>query len=280
MFTNQSWVASNLEQYYKNRTGKYTFELSCRPTIDICPGPDTIPYLSGSLVSFLPLQNVTSNYKSIIQSASKVNLRSVLPAGADASILRGYKAQSKLILDLYNSPQATVEEVAWGGGNTVPIAILKPLSRGVITINSTDPTDPPVFDYGTFAHPADMDVAVASLKKVRDFMFSGPMQEVGAAETYPGTNVTTDEQIAASIRQFATSTWAHPACSCAMMPLNMGGVVDSELQVYGVTGLRIVDASIMPMIPGTHTSSPVYAVAEKAADIIKQRWSAPGGYGN
>lgn len=190
-------------------------------------------------------------------------LAPVLGENIDKTILAGYKAQAKLILDLYKSAHATVMEVAWGGGNTVPIAMLKPLSRGIIIINSTDPLAAPVFDYGTFQHPADLDIAVECLKKTREWMASEPMQEIDAVETYPGTNVSTHAQIAASIRTFATSTWYHPTSSLSMMKRELGGVVDEELKVYGVKGLRVVDASIMPMIIGSHTSSTVYAVAEK-----------------
>lgn len=255
-FSNQSWSDEQTALYYKNRTG-----------------PRTIPYLSGSSVAYTPLMNTTNEWQSIIDSAAKVDAKSVLEAvhgkNIHKTILAGYKAQAKLTLDLFASAHATVMEVAWGGGNTVPIAMLKPLSRGLISINSTDPTDPPVFDYGTFQHPADLDVAVACLKKTRDFMNSAPMQEIGASETYPGTNVTTDEQIAASIRTFATSTWAHPVSSLSMMPKELGGVVDSKLRVYGLKNIRVVDASIMPMIIGSHTSSTVYAVAEKVSDHLR-----------
>jgi len=233
---------------------------------DTCnPGPLTIPYFSGSIVTFLPLQNFSSNYKQMIQTAAAVNLAPLLPADADPSILAGYRAQRDLILNQYASPQATVQETAFGGGNTVPIAMLKPLSRGYILINSTDPLAPPVFDYGTFMHPTDLDIAVQALKKNREWMASKPMQEVGAVETVPGANITTDTEIAAAIRTFASSTWAHPVGTLSMMKKEFGGVVDSKLCVYGVQGLRVVDASIMPLIPATHTSSTVYAVAEKVS---------------
>ena len=225
----------------------------------------TIPYQSGSIVSFLPLQNITDDSKDVVELASAVDLRSLLPADIDDTIVAGYQAQHDLILDLYGSAHATVQEVAFGGGDTVPVAMLKPLSRGVITINTTDPTAPPIFDYGTFSHPTDLHIAVLALKKTREWMASAAMQEVGAVETYPGTNVTSDGDIADAIRNFATSTWAHPSGSCAMMRKEFGGVVDPCLRVHGVEGLRVVDASVMPMIPGTHTSAAVYAVAEKVS---------------
>jgi len=268
--SNASWVATETDLYYKSRQGKWTNLHKSRQRTDTgTPGPLTIPYFSGSIVTFLPLQNTTSDYRQMIQDAAAVDLATILPAGADPTILAGWRAQRDLILNLYASPQATVAEIAFGGGNTVPIAMLKPLSRGSILINSTDPLAPPLFDYGTFMHPTDLAIAVQALKKTREWMASEPMQEVGALETNPGTNVTTDEEIAASIRTFASSTWAHPVGTLSMMKKEYGGVVDSKLCVYGVQGLRVVDASIMPLIPATHTSSTVYAVAEKVRHCLR-----------
>lgn len=234
----------------------------------------TIPYYSGSIVAFLPLQNMTSNYNSILSAGTNTKLESLPFFQPDASSIRaGYKAQLSQLLSLYKSDNASVLEVAWGGGNTVSVAMIRPFSRGTMNINSTNPNAPPIVDFGTFSHPTDLTVAVESLKKVREWMASGPMQEVGAVETYPGTNVSTDAQIAASIRTFATSSWQHPTSTCAMLPKDLGGVVDSQLRVYGVKNLRIVDASVFPMSIGGHTSATVYAVAEKAADIIKATWT-------
>ncbi|KAL8804198.1 MAG: hypothetical protein Q9200_005922, partial [Gallowayella weberi] len=72
-----------------------------------------------------------------------------------------------------------------------------------------------------------------------------------------------DRAIEAAVRNITTSTWSHPVGTCAMLPRKYGGVVDSGLKVYGVQGLSVVDASVMPMIVASHTSSTVYAVAEK-----------------
>jgi choline dehydrogenase-like flavoprotein len=233
---------------------------------DNSQGPMTIPYFSGSIVAFLPLPNITNDYASILAKAESA---SPLPRNTDPTVLAGYDAQRKQLLAIYAATAGAVEEVAWAGGNTVSVAMIRPFSRGSININSTDPNEAPVVNFGTFSHPTDLDVAVASLRKVRQWIDSVPMQEVGAVETYPGRNVTSDSDIAAAIRNFATSSWQHPTSTCAMLPRQLGGVVDSELRVYGVKGLRIVDASIFPMSIAGHTSSTVYAVAEKAADIIK-----------
>ncbi|KAI7306435.1 GMC oxidoreductase [Hortaea werneckii] len=232
-------------------------------------GPMTVPYYSGTLVAYLPLQNMTKEYDRILQSASNINTSSLLPVNTDPAILAGYHAQTQILLERYRSIHTTVQEVAFGGSGTVPVALLKPLSRGSIQINTTDPGKTPLVDFGTFSHPTDLEIAVEAVKKTREFMNSAPMQETGASEILPGANIKSDEEIAAAIRSLARSTWQHPTSSCSMMKRELGGVVDPSLKVYGVEGLRVVDASIIPMIIGSHTSSTVYAVAEKAADIIK-----------
>jgi choline dehydrogenase-like flavoprotein len=225
----------------------------------------TIPYFGGSSVAFLALPNVTSDYQNIVTSASEINATTLLRSDAHHTVIAGYETQLKILLDLYKSPHAAVEEVAWEGGNTVCVAMIRPLSRGSILINTTDPTKPPVFDFGTFSHPTDLHVATEALKKVRDWTASAPMQEIGARETYPGRNISSDHDIAQAIRQGAVSSWQHPTSTCSMLKRDLGGVVDSKLRVYGVNGLRVVDASIFPMAVAGHTSSTVYAVAEKVS---------------
>ncbi|KAL8996194.1 MAG: hypothetical protein Q9169_004260 [Polycauliona sp. 2 TL-2023] len=247
-FTNQTWVDLQLKIYYENRTG-----------------PDTQAYLSGTTVAFLSLRRLTKKYQQIIASTKKTDLAKTLPAGVDKTILEGYKAQQATILTSYDSPDAGVHEMAYAGGETVPLVVLKPLSRGSILINSSDPLADPVFDYGTFQHPADMQVAIAMYKKFREFVAAEPWQAVGMKETTPGPSVMGDAAIAAAIRNITQSTWSHPVGTCAMLPRKYGGVVDSKLRVYGIKSLSVVDASMMPTIPASHTSSTVYAVAEKVS---------------
>ncbi|KAL8892169.1 MAG: hypothetical protein Q9215_000926 [Flavoplaca cf. flavocitrina] len=253
-FSDPTWVDQQLQIYYENRIG-----------------PDTQAYLSGTTVAFLSLRRLTNEYQKIIASAKKTDLAKALPAGIDRTILEGYKAQQAAILADYGSPDTGVHELAFAGGETVALVVLKPLSRGSILINSSNPLDDPVFDYGTFQHPVDMQVAIAMYKKFRQFVAAEPWQAVGMRETMPGPSVMGDAAIEFAIRNITQSTWSHPVGTCAMLPRKYGGVVDSKLRVYGVKSLSVVDASMMPTIPASHTSSTVYAVAEKAADIIKAR---------
>ncbi|KAG9920566.1 hypothetical protein KCU84_g12222, partial [Aureobasidium melanogenum] len=118
----------------------------------------------------------------------------------------------------------------------------------------------------------DMAIAIASVKKIREWASSPPMQALGTVETFPGKNVSTDAEIEEAIRNAATSSWQHPSSTTAMTKREWGGVVNAELRVYGTKGLRIVDAGVFPMVVAGHSSSSVYAVAEKAADIIKATW--------
>lgn len=230
-------------------------------------GPDTQAYLSGTTVAFLSLQRLSKQYQEIIQTAKQADLKKALPAGADKTLLEGYKAQQSAILADYGSPDTAVHELAAAGGETIPLVLIKPLSRGSILINSSDPLANPVFDYGTFQHPADVQIFIAIYKKFRQFVGAEPWKAVGLRETSPGPGLQGDGAIEAAIRNISVSTWQHPVGTCAMMPKRHGGVVDPQLRVYGIKGLSVVDASMMPIIPATHTSAPVYAVAEKVSTL-------------
>lgn len=131
-------------------------------------------------------------------------------------------------------------------------------------ISSTDPLSIPEIDYGVLRGPTDLKLAIEAVRVARKFMLSGPMQELGAVEISPGTDVQTDDEIEAAIREtLMLPTFGHISGSCAMQPEHLGGVVSPHLKVYGVKGLRVVDGSIMPLVSTTHLQATIYAIAEK-----------------
>ena len=159
-------------------------------------------------------------------------------------------------------------ETGFNSASEIPLTLSKPLSRGTISISNRDPLNPPLVDWGALTNSADVEVMVAALKKQRELMATQAMQELGPIELSPGPNVTTDADIRAALRQQVQPTYSHLCSTCSMMKRELGGVVGPDLLVYGAEALSVVDASIMPLIPSTHTSATVYAVAEKVRQIF------------
>jgi choline dehydrogenase-like flavoprotein len=130
----------------------------------------------------------------------------------------------------------------------------------------------PVVQYNTLQNPLDAEIVVSIIRRARQFWASPEMGVLRPRELLPGVEYQTDEEILRKIKGDRGVFWpslAHPCGTCAMMPEEKGGCVDGDLRVYGVKGLRVVDASVMPLIVGTALQATVYAVAEKAADLIR-----------
>jgi choline dehydrogenase-like flavoprotein len=198
--------------------------------------------------------------------ASSQNPAQYLPNDTHPTVLAGYEAQHKILTQDLSSLVAVTQEFLFNDGAIVP-CLQTAFSRGSVTINSTSPFAPPVIDSRYLSNPLDIKLLVEGFKYTRRIRATNALQSISAFEIYPGGSVNTDEQIESFIRQ-TLSTESHHAGTAAMLPQELGGVVDSELRVYGVKGLRIVDASIIPLLPAAHLQSTVYAVAEKAGDII------------
>ncbi|KAH7355004.1 choline dehydrogenase-like protein [Rhexocercosporidium sp. MPI-PUGE-AT-0058] len=220
---------------------------------------------AGSGGAFIPLRNLTSSYIFIINSTLSQNASSYIPAQYTGALLQGFLKQREIMMESWASNNSAVIEIPISGGATSTMVILKPLSRGSITINPSDPFGNPLVDYNTLVNPIDRQLLIEGLKLSREIFNSKALLELGAVEITPGANVTSDADVRAWIRDKADSSIAHPCGTASMMPRKLGGVVGPDLLVYGVKGLSIVDASIMPLIPGTHLSATVYAVAEKVS---------------
>ena len=214
-----------------------------------------------------------TDFATIAASYEAQNPASYLPSGTDATVIRGYDAQKKALAKAMRSTgSAFYNFFVRGTANEPGPILLHPLSRGTVTINLTDPFFAlPVVDYRALTNPADGDLVVAFTRFTRRLFTTTSLTQYAPVETVPGTNVTAPADIVAEARGRIVPTSFHPVGTAAMMPKNLGGVVDADLQVYGVKKLSVVDASVIPDLPGAYTQQTVYAVAEKAADLILGR---------
>ncbi|KAG8158571.1 hypothetical protein KVR01_011693 [Diaporthe batatas] len=241
------------ELYYSERKGRWT------------TGPL-------SSVLFLPLLNYTEYGERILDGMAVDISTSYLPDDIDPSVKAGYEAQLERIVKMHKERSTAGQELMYvGGGTGLSSILMHPLSRGWVRLNSTDPFDDPLVDPRYLSHPSDRQLFVEAVRYNRKIIATEALQRTGAAETFPGGNVTSDEAILNSLRNRINTVW-HPSGTCAMMPREIGGVVDAELKVYGVDNLRVLDASVMPILPAAHMQGTVYAMAEKAADMMLSVW--------
>jgi choline dehydrogenase len=158
--------------------------------------------------------------------------------------------------------------------NYLTWAILKAHTQnraGEVRLRSADPRDTPLIDFhyfeeGSDATGEDLDSVVAGIRFARKLTKEIKDRGLIAAEEQPGDALQSDDELRDFVR---TRAWGHHAsCTCAIGPRDGGGVIGSDFRVHGATGLRVVDASVFPRIPGFFIASAVYMIAEKAADVI------------
>jgi choline dehydrogenase len=140
--------------------------------------------------------------------------------------------------------------------------------KGRVTLRSGDPHDTPHINFHYFEEGGeeDLEAVVDGIKFVRKLTAKLQEQELIVCEELPGKEVQSTDQLKAFVRQNA---WGHHAsCTCPIGPLEKGGVLDSNFRVHGTSGLRVVDASVFPRIPGFFIVSAIYMIAEKAAEVI------------
>ena len=145
---------------------------------------------------------------------------------------------------------------------------LRPESRGEIKLKSTDPLAPPAIHPNYLSTALDQRVVVDGMRLSRRIIESAAMAPLIEEELVPGVVCQTDSELLDAARQIGTTIY-HPSSTCKMGPKSdRGAVVDERLRVYGVGGLRVVDASIMPNVVSGNTNAPTIMIAEKAADMI------------
>ncbi|KAJ8105544.1 hypothetical protein ONZ43_g7387 [Nemania bipapillata] len=149
--------------------------------------------------------------------------------------------------------------------------LAQPLSRGTVHIVSNDPADRPEIDPRYLSNPLDMEILARHTAYIESIANSEPLRSAlkqPLQRSSPLAEITDLDAAKRYIRSRAISMW-HPAGTCSMLPEEAGGVVDASFNVYGVDGLRVVDASVVPLLPPGNLQSTVYAIAERAADVIK-----------
>ncbi|MDZ8185315.1 MAG: GMC family oxidoreductase N-terminal domain-containing protein [Nostoc sp. ChiSLP02] len=152
-------------------------------------------------------------------------------------------------------------------GFTATVCVTNPESRGSVSLGSAFPKDPPLIRMNYLQSESDLQKLLAGIKIMRQIFQSSVFDEFRGEEVAPGADNNSDETLLAYIRETCDSTY-HPVGTCKM-GTDPDSVVNPELKVHGVTGLRVVDASIMPTITTGNTNAPTIMIGEKAADLIK-----------
>lgn len=256
--TDPAFNASAWAQYEKNKTGPLTQARG--NSLAMISLPQVAPDAFTTLAKQIKAQK-TESYLPAIYTGSK-------------KLLAGVAAQRKVLVSLFTNKNAAIVEYPVGaGGGFVLVGLEKPLARGSVTINPANPQGPPKVLYNALSNPVDRSVLASCVRYLRTVWKRPEIKKFSLVETSPGAQYVGDDELIDRMNQLGSiwPTLSHPSGSCAMMPEKYGGCVSDKLLFYGVQKLSIVDASILPLVPSQHIQSTMYAVGEKAADLIKAR---------
>ena len=223
--------------------------------------------------------NETANFLSRAKQFSADYIKSA--TNVPAAVRRGWAKQYKFLLEDLLLPQSkngftgtakgAVEMllgISTGNAIQVETALQTPFSRGWVEINSDNPFDKPIINPNYLQHQSDVELMRSGMQLARKIGSTAPLNTVVSTETAPGAAVTSDADWDKYVAQTAQTEY-HASSTCSMLDEDDGGVVDSELRVYGTSNVRVVDASVIPISLSSHLMSATYAVAEIAAELIK-----------
>ena len=169
-----------------------------------------------------------------------------------------------LSLDKFGSPLHRYNAI------TPSVCNLRPSSRGTVTLKSANPHDAPAIAPNYLSTAEDLDVAVAGLKYTREIMAAPALAPFNPTELKPGPDIQSEEDLKRAAGDLGTTIF-HPVGTCKMGPQHdPEAVVDDELRVHGIKGLRVIDASIMPTITSGNTNAPTVMIAERGAEFIRR----------
>ncbi|EFQ99794.1 choline dehydrogenase [Nannizzia gypsea CBS 118893] len=157
---------------------------------------------------------------------------------------------------------------------SVMVGLNHPFSRGSVHVRSSDPLVSPAIDPGYLSHPLDVEILARGTQFIENIVSQQEMKRLLKDSRLPplASNLA-DIEIAKQVTKERLWTTYHPSCTCAMMPRDLGGVVNDRLIVHGTKNVRVIDASVLPMITLGNIQATVYAVAERASDLIKEDWA-------
>ena len=233
-------------------------------------GPYTLAM--GNSAIYVPLPNITSSHElitsAILAQVEDGSALSYLTEDVPLTVAEGYLDQLTLLAASHANPEQPILEAPWISSAPATAFLLKPLSRGSVRLNASDPDGEPVVDYRTAENPIDLDVMASFTPFFRRYFATGTMAALGPTEVAPGAEVTDAEEIKEWLRGVIIPSLMHPCCTASMMPESKGGVVGSDLRVHGFGGVRVADISVVPIIPGAHTSATAYAIGEKVSSEL------------
>lgn len=227
-------------------------------------GPWTAPMVN--TVAFSALSWVTDRSEEILHEAA--NATSNLPSSYDSTLRVGYAAQRSEIVNLLgrtDTPAYEIMSTSWG---QLAVSAMQPFSRGTVSARSASIFENPAIDPRYCSDPIDCELLLLALNfndrliQTSSMAALQPVPPAGFGITDARNQTALDE----AMRTKITSGY-HPSGTTSMLPREYGGVVDPSLRVYGTRNLRVVDAGIIPLIPGAHIQAALYAVAEKVRSI-------------
>lgn len=246
LFTNATFRAWSDAEWKANRTGPQSLGV-------------------GNAAAWLPFPVISERWAEVAANLTQQDHAAYLPPNTHSTVALGYRMQMISYANaLRNNNTAFYNNVLSGGAGSGTLVMLHPLSRGTVNIDPVDPYNrEPLVDYRALSNPLDVAIMADMIRFTRRFFMKNPaLAPYGPVEIAPGDYVNSEEDLAMYLSETITPSEYHPSGTCAMMPLSFGGVVDDNLKVYGVSKLRVVDASIFPTLPGANTCQSVYAAAE------------------
>jgi choline dehydrogenase len=169
----------------------------------------------------------------------------------------------------FHLPTFTVAEGAW----TIAVGLVRPASRGSVRLQSASVDDQPLIDPAYLTQQADVDAMVRGTRLARELAAAAAFDPWRGPEALPGEAVQSDAELEDFVRH-AAGTYYHPVGTCRM-GVGPNAVVDPSLQVRGVSGLRVADASVMPSIVSANTNTAAMIIGERAADLVRADVSWP-----